>query len=90
LTIAKRSTGREGQTRDGRAKRPGEEAGDQVTAAVFFVGLASTLALFLSRNRRPQRAWALSLVVVLGLITSFLYARTAHSGGRISHPELRD
>ena len=29
------------------------------------------------------------LVVALGLLTALLYARAAHSGGEISHPELR-
>lgn len=66
-----------------------EEAGDQVTAAVFFLGLASALAVFVSRRGRPQPAWILALVVMLGLLTASLYARTAHSGGQISHPELR-
>jgi hypothetical protein len=66
-----------------------EEAGDQGTTGVFFLGLASALALFLSRQGRPRRAWTLALVVVLGLLTSLLYARAAHRGGEISHPELR-
>lgn len=66
-----------------------EEAGDQVTTSVFFLGLAAALALFRSRRGRPQRAWTLALVVVFGLLTALLYARTAHSGGQISHPELR-
>ena len=66
-----------------------EQAGDQVTTAVFLLGLASVLALILSRRGRALRAWVLALVVTLGLITAILYARTAHTGGRISHPELR-
>lgn len=66
-----------------------EQAGDQVTTAVFVLGLASALTLFLSRRGRPWRAWMLALVVALGLLTGLLYVRTAHSGGQISHPELR-
>ena len=66
-----------------------EQTGDQVTSAVFFLGLASALALFLSRRGRPLRSWSLAIVVTLGLLTGLLYARTAHSGGQISHPELR-
>ena len=66
-----------------------EQAGDQVTTAVFFLGLTSALALFLSRQGRPLRAWVPALVITLGLITGLFYARTAHSGGQISHPELR-
>ncbi len=66
-----------------------EQTGDQVTTAVFLLGLASALTLFLSRRGRPLRRWTLALVVTLGLLTALLYARTAHSGGQISHPELR-
>jgi hypothetical protein len=66
-----------------------EATGDQVTTSVFLLGLASALALFLSRRGSPQRPWTLALVLVLGLFTALLYARTAHSGGQISHPELR-
>lgn len=66
-----------------------EQTGDQVTTAVFLLGLASALALFLSRRGSPLRGWILALVLTLGVITALLYARTAHSGGQISHPELR-
>lgn len=66
-----------------------EQAGDQVTTSVFLLGLAAVLALFLSRRGRPHRAWILTLVVGLGILTALLYVRTAHSGGQISHPELR-
>ena len=66
-----------------------ETSGDQVTTSVFFLGLASALTLFLSRRGRPPQAWTLALVFLLGLLTALLYARAAHSGGAISHPELR-
>ena len=66
-----------------------EQAADQVTTAVFCLGLASALALFLSRGGRSLRGWILALVLALGVLTGLLYARTAHSGGQISHPELR-
>ena len=36
----------------------------------------------------PASRWRPYLVIA-GLVTSFLYARSAHSGGQISHPELR-
>lgn len=66
-----------------------EQAGDQVTSAVFVLGLAASVVLFLSRGGRPVRSWMLGLVVSLGMVASVLYARSAHSGGQISHPELR-
>jgi len=66
-----------------------EQTGDQATTAVFFLGLVSALALVLSRRKRPLRGWALAVIVTLGLLTGLLYLRTAHSGGQISHPELR-
>lgn len=66
-----------------------EEAGDQVTTAVFFLGLSVATALWLARRGRPVSKWTLLLVVSAGLVTCLLYARSAHTGGQISHPELR-
>ncbi len=66
-----------------------EETGDQVTASVFMLGLSAVLALWLMRRGRWARVWTLLLVLVLGVVTTGLYFRCAHSGGQISHPELR-
>lgn len=66
-----------------------EETGDQVTAAVFLLGLSAALALWLARSSGPVRVWTLLLVLGLGVVTSALYVRCAHSGGQISHSELR-
>lgn len=66
-----------------------EESADQATAGVFFLGLAAILALFLARGGKPLRRWTVALVLILGLGTVLLYVRSAHSGGQISHPELR-
>ena len=66
-----------------------EEAGDQVTTAVFVLGLIVATGLWLARGKKPIAKWILILVVAAGLVTSLLYARSAHTGGQISHPELR-
>jgi hypothetical protein len=66
-----------------------EEAGDQVTMAVFFLGLVAATALWVARQNRPVARWTLMLAVSAGLVTCLLYARSAHTGGQISHPELR-
>ena len=66
-----------------------EQAGDQVTTAVFLLGLAAGLALFLARWKGPIRSWTIALVLLCGIVTALLYIRSAHSGGQISHPELR-
>lgn len=66
-----------------------EEAGDQATTGVFFLGLSAALALVLSRQGRPVRPWTLVLVLLLGLLAELLYARAAHRGGEIGHPTLR-
>ena len=66
-----------------------EQAGDQVTAAVFLLALSAALALWFGRAKRPLKFWTVLLVLALGVVTSALYVRCAHSGGQISHPELR-
>jgi len=66
-----------------------EEAGDQVTTAVFILGLLTATALWLSRRGKPVPKWALILAVFAAFVACLLYARSAHTGGQISHPELR-
>ncbi len=66
-----------------------EESGDQVTAAVFVLGLLAVFSLWLGRAGRAIPNWILALLVAVGLITCGLYARSAHTGGQISHSELR-
>ncbi len=66
-----------------------EQAGDQVTTAVFLLALSAVLALWFGRAKRPLKIWTVMLVLALGVVTSALYMRCAHSGGQISHPELR-
>ena len=66
-----------------------EQAGAQVTTGVFLLAIGAVLALRLGRAKRPFKIWAVALVLALGLVTSALYVRCAHSGGQISHPELR-
>ena len=66
-----------------------EEAGDQATTGVFLLGVASALALFLARRGRPIQRWTLIIVLLLGLAASLFFARSAHTGGQIAHPELR-
>ena len=66
-----------------------EQAADQVTTSVFVLGLSAALAMWLMRRGRWVRVWTILLVLVLGVATCGLYVRCAHSGGQISHPELR-
>jgi uncharacterized membrane protein len=66
-----------------------EQAGDQVTTGVFILGLLVAAALWLTRSDRPIPRWTFILIVSIGLLTCLLYARSAHTGGEISHPELR-
>jgi len=66
-----------------------EEAADQATTGVFFMGLAAMTALFLSRKGRTIPAWSLGLLALLALATFVLMARTANRGGHIRHPEIR-
>ena len=66
-----------------------EQAGDQATTAVFVLGLAVALALYLTRARRIMPGWLAILVITIGIATCAMLARSAHTGGQISHPELR-
>jgi hypothetical protein len=66
-----------------------EESADQATTAVFLLGLAAAVALYLGRGERVLPAWMLAVLVALGIGTSGLYARSANLGGQINHPELR-
>ena len=66
-----------------------ERAGDQATTGVFLLGVSAALSLFLSRRKQSNRHWTLLLVLTLGLLTTVLFIRSAHTGGRITHPELR-
>jgi len=65
-----------------------EESADQATTGVFFLGVAAAAALFAGRKGRLIPLWALAATLVVGLATSLLYARSAHKGGLIKHPEL--
>jgi uncharacterized membrane protein len=66
-----------------------EQIGDQATTGVFLLGISAALTLFLSRRSRPLRRWTIAAVLALGIAAALLYVRTANSGGKIGHPELR-
>lgn len=66
-----------------------EESADQATTAVFLLGLAAGVAVYLGRGERPLPTWMLALLMVVGIGASVMYARSANLGGRINHPELR-
>ena len=66
-----------------------EQNGDQATTGVFLLGLSAALTLFLSRRSRPLRRWTVAAVLALAIVAALLYARTANSGGKIGHRELR-
>lgn len=66
-----------------------EQAGDQATTGAFLLGASATLSLLLGRRKQSNRHWTLLLVLTLGVVTTLLFIRSAHTGGRIVHPELR-
>ena len=66
-----------------------EQAGDQATTGVFLLGIAAAVSLFFARKRKTVQNGSILLVLLLGIATCVLYARSAHTGGEISHPELR-
>ena len=66
-----------------------EQSADQAATGVFVLGMFAVLAVFLSRAGRPAPKWALAAVIVVGLGTFALMARTANYGGHIRHPEIQ-
>ena len=66
-----------------------EQAADQATTGVFFMGMAAAVTLFLGRGRRAAPHWSLGLLALLALATFALMVRTANFGGHIRHPEIR-
>jgi hypothetical protein len=66
-----------------------EQAADQATTGVFFMGIAAAVALVVSRRGKSTPAWSLGLLAALALVTFGLMARTANFGGHIRHPEIR-
>lgn len=66
-----------------------EESADQATTGVFFLFLMTAITLFFARAGKPFKRWTVELVLLLGFAAILLYARSAHTGGQISHPELR-
>jgi hypothetical protein len=67
-----------------------EQAADRATTAVFILSLISGAALWRSRGgKEPGKGWIL-LIVLVGVASAGMYAYTAHTGGQIHHPYLRE
>lgn len=66
-----------------------EQAADQATTGIFFMGIAAIMTLIFARNGKPVTTWGLMLTLVLGLLTFVLMARAANLGGQIRHSEIR-
>ena len=66
-----------------------EQAADQATSAIFLLGLASMLGLYLGRGSRRLPVWSLVVTSVLTVITFVLMARAANLGGQLRHEEIR-
>ena len=67
-----------------------EQSADQATAAVFLMGVAAGVALFAGRKRGRVPVWALAMTLLMAIGSGVMLARTAHLGGEITHPELRE
>ena len=69
-----------------------EEHEDSALWSFILVGALGLAALygltFAMRDRKPPK-WLPILVMILSLMTTATFVRTAQLGGRISHPELR-
>lgn len=67
-----------------------EEAAEFATILAVVTGIAAGCALILQRKRPESTRKTLPAVLVLSLITGAAMAKTAHEGGKIGHPEIRD
>jgi uncharacterized membrane protein len=65
-----------------------EQAADQATTGVFFMGLVAVVALVRARGGRPVRRPDVVVLALLALGTFLLLARTANLGGQLRHPEV--
>ena len=74
---------------DARTIEQHEESADQATTAIFILLLAAGTALFLGRGGRRVHRVTIFFVMLVGVLTCFLIARTANFGGQIAHPEIR-
>ena len=66
-----------------------EQTADQATTGLFLLGVAAIAALLAGRRKNQPPAWSCVAVLLIGIVTGLLLARTANSGGQIGHPELR-
>jgi len=66
-----------------------EETALVATVGATLVGLASAIGLWRLRAVTILPPWPSQLVLVLGLVTLALMARTAGQGGQIRHTEIR-
>ena len=67
-----------------------EEAAEFATVLSVVTGIAAAGALLLQRKKAGSMNKTLPAVLVLSLLTGAAMARTAHEGGKIRHPELRE
>jgi len=67
-----------------------EEAAEFATILAVVTGIAAGAAWFWQRQRPDSLRRTLPGVFVLATVTAVAMGKTAHEGGKISHPEIRD
>lgn len=67
-----------------------EEAAESATVLSVVTAVAAAGALLLQRKKVDSMKKSIPAVLVLSLITGAAMAKTAHEGGKIRHPEIRD
>jgi len=67
-----------------------EEAAEFATVLAVVTAVAAAGALLLQRKKVESLRKTLPAVFALSLITGAAMAKTAHEGGKIRHPEIRD
>ena len=66
-----------------------EEAGEAAFIVSIIAGLVATLTMYIRRKGHRLSEVAFAIVIILTLMSSMAFFRTAHLGGLIHHEEIR-
>ncbi len=66
-----------------------EEAGEAALIVSIIAGLAAFVTLYLSKRKPQFFSYSLVITIILILVSTLTFLRTAHLGGLIRHEEIK-